>query len=65
MIYVDEKRVITAGSRAQQIASLCRFLSDALGANPDTANASEAIDGVEKLAADLSDDLLTMAEARP
>lgn len=64
MIYVDETRITTAGSRASQIASLCRFLSDALGSNPETANASEAIDGVEQLAADLSDDLLTIAEAR-
>jgi len=64
MISVDEKRITTAGSRASQIAALCQFLSEALGADPNTANASEAIDGIERLATELSDDLLTMAEAR-
>lgn len=44
-------------STASQLASLCMFLSEALGASPDTSHASEALDGLRTLAIGLSNDL--------
>lgn len=44
-------------STASQLASLCMFLSEALGANPETSHASEALDGLRTLAIGLSNDL--------
>jgi hypothetical protein len=49
-------------STASQIASLCKFMSEALGANPDTSHASEALDGLRTLAIGLSNDLHNITE---
>lgn len=63
MRYIDETRIRAGASKAAQIAALCRFMSEALGADPATAAASEALDGLQDMASSLSDDLHTMAEA--
>lgn len=60
---VDEARIFAGASKASQIAALCQFLSEALSANPNTATASEAVDGLQAMATALADDLHTMAEA--
>jgi hypothetical protein len=60
---IDEARIFASASKASQIAALCRFLSEALGADPDTATASEAVDGLQAMATMLADELQTMAEA--
>ena len=49
-------------STASQLAALCHYLSEALGANPETSAASEAIDGLRALAIGLSNDLHAIAE---
>lgn len=51
------KRVRASASTASHIASLCMMVSEALGANPDTSHASEALDGLRTLAIGLSNDL--------
>jgi hypothetical protein len=63
MKFVDEAGIYKGASRAQQIATLCRFLSDALGADPNMVAASEAVDGLEALASGLAEDLHNIAEA--
>lgn len=47
---------------ASQIAALCQYLSEALGADPETSAASEAIDGLRTLAIGLSNDLHKIGE---
>jgi hypothetical protein len=63
MRYIDEARIRAGASKAAQIAALCQFMSEALGAGPETAAASEALDGLQDMASTLSDDLHTLAEA--
>lgn len=62
MIRIEAKRVQRAGSTASEIAALAPFLAQALGGDPDTALASEAVEGLAKLARGLADDLCNMAE---
>lgn len=60
----EQKRIERAGSTASEIAALASFLAQALGGDPDTALASEAVEGLAKLARGVSDDLCNMAGGR-
>lgn len=56
------KRIQAGALKAAQLASLCDFLSQALGADPDTSGACDAIDGLGALAISLSNDLSDITE---
>lgn len=59
---ITKAGVQRSASTASQIAALCQYLSEALGASPETSAASEAIDGLRALAIGLSNDLHEIAE---
>jgi hypothetical protein len=58
----SEAAVRRAASTASHIGSLCVLLADALGENPDTSHASEAMLGLSTLAIGLSSDLHGIVE---
>lgn len=62
MIRVNEMDVSTFGQRASQIEELCEFLAAALQADPDTARAGTAVEGLGTLAAGLARDLFNLAD---
>ena len=62
MAFQSQAAVRRAASTASHIASLCMLLSVALGENPDTSHASEALEGLKTLATGLSSDLHDIAE---
>jgi len=55
-------RIRDSASTASHIGSLCMFLAEALGANPDTSHASEALEGLRTLAISLSNALHSITE---
>lgn len=55
-------RIRNSASTASHIGSLCLFLAEALGANPETSHASEALEGIRTLAIGLSNDLHELTE---
>lgn len=57
MTVVERQKVLDEASAASEIATLAKFLSAALAIEPDTSVAAEAVDGIERLAAMLSDRL--------
>jgi hypothetical protein len=61
MIQIEERSAASFGQRASEIASLCDFLAEALQADPDTANAGTAVEGLGSLASNLARDLLILA----
>jgi len=54
--------VARAASTASHIASLCQYLAEALGGNPETSSASEAVEGLRELSIGLSNRLHEIAE---
>ena len=54
--------VARAASTAAHIASLCQYLAEALGGNPETSSASEAVEGLRELSIGLSNRLHEIAE---
>lgn len=62
MIKMQEQAAFALGQRASEIASLCDFLAAALQADPDTANAGTAVEGLGTLASTLANDLLILAD---
>jgi hypothetical protein len=57
-----EPRIRRAASTASHIASLCQLLAQALGSDPETSIAGEAVEGVGELAISLSNHLHEIAE---
>lgn len=55
-------RIRRGASTASHIASLCMMVAEALGASPETAHASEALEGLRTLATGLSNDLCNLTE---
>jgi hypothetical protein len=61
MIEIAEARVQSAASTASYIASLCALVGEALGADPATTIAAEAVEGLGEMAQTLSRALFDMA----
>lgn len=61
MIQIAEARVQSAASTASHIASLCALVGEALGADPTTTIAAEAVEGLGEMAQMLSRTLFDMA----
>lgn len=55
-------RIGRAASTASHIGALCQYLAEALGGNPETSIASEAIEGLRELAITLSNTLHEIGE---
>jgi len=55
-------RIARAASTASHIGALCQYLAEALGDNPETSIASEAVEGLRELASNLSSRLHEIAE---
>jgi hypothetical protein len=55
-------RVRGGASTASHIASLCHYLAEALGSDPETSIAGEAVEGLGALAMSLSNQLHEVAE---
>lgn len=49
-------------STASHIASLCHYLAEALGGDPETSIAGEAVEGLKELASKLATTLHEIAE---
>ncbi len=60
MIEIAEARVHSAASTASYIASLCALVGEALGADPVTSIAAEAVEGLGEMAQTLSRTLYGM-----
>lgn len=61
MIQIAEARVQSAANTASYIASLCALVGEALGADPATTIAAEAVEGLGEMAQTLSRTLFDMA----
>lgn len=60
MVQIAEARVQSAASTASYIASLCALVGEALGADPATTIAAEAVEGLGEMAQALSRTLFDM-----
>lgn len=55
-------RIRRGASTASHLASLCHYLAEALGGDPETSIAGEAVEGLGELAISLSNQLHEIAE---
>lgn len=55
-------RIRSGASTAAQISALCHFLAEALGSDPETCLASQAIEGLKGIADNLTASLHAIAE---
>ena len=60
MIRLETDAALRLGQRASEIGCLCRMIAEALEADPDTACAGTAVDGIGSLAELLARDLLLL-----
>lgn len=58
----ERQKVSDEASAASEIATLAGYVSKALAADPDTAQAAEALDGIERLALAMGNRLRRFAE---
>ena len=55
-------RIRTEAAIATQMSALCYYLAEALGADPDTCVAGQAVEGLERIAHKLAASLSAIAE---